>query len=68
MKSEILSEYEKQLLNQRSIIETVIGCLNYQIWYNRYRFIINAVRHLISALAAYPIEPLKIFAIKLLQD
>lgn len=43
----ILNDHEKQLLDQRGIIETVIG-------------------HLISSLAAYVIEPLKLPAIKMI--
>lgn len=65
-----LSCYEKQLLNQRGIIETVIGHLKhgYQIWHTRHRSIFNAMTHLIAALAAYTIEPLKISAIKLIAN
>ena len=53
--------YEKQLLNQRGIIETVIGHLKhcYQVWHTRHRSVINAMTHLVAALAAYAIEPLK---------
>lgn len=63
-----LSSYEKQLLNQRGIIETVIGHLKhyYQVWHTRHRSIFNAMTHLIAALAAYAIEPLKLSAIKLI--
>lgn len=66
--TDILSSYEKQLLNQRNIIETVIDHLkhHYQVWHTRHRSIINALTHLIAALAAYAIEPLKLSAIKLL--
>lgn len=65
-----LSSYEKQLLNQRGIIETVIGHLKhcYQVWHTRHRSIINAMTHLVAALAAYAIEPLKLSAIKLLAN
>lgn len=65
-----LSSYEKQLLNQRGIIETVIGHLKhcYQVWHTRHRSIMNAMTHLIAALAAYVIEPLKLSAIKLLTN
>ncbi len=65
-----LTEYEKQLLNQRGIIETVIGYLkhHYQIWHLRHRSILNAMTHLVAALSAYVIEPLSIFAIKLLAN
>lgn len=60
--------YEQQLLNQRNIIETVINHLkhHYQVWHTRHRSVINAMKHLISSLAAYTIEPLKLSAIKLL--
>jgi len=65
-----LTEYEKQLLNQRGIIETVIGYLkhHYQIWHSRHRSILNAMTHLVAALSAYVIEPLSISAIKLLSN
>lgn len=65
-----ISDYEKQLLNQRGIIETVIGHLKhcYQVWHTRHRSIINAMTHLVAALAAYAIEPLKLSAIKLLAN
>ena len=68
MKKEALTDYEQQLLNQRGIIETVIGHLkeHYQIWHTRHRSMLNAMTHLVSALAAYVIEPLKISATKLL--
>ena len=66
MKKVPLSDYEQQLLNQRGIVETVIGHLkhHYQIWHTRHRSVMNAMTHLVSALAAYAIEPLKISAIK----
>lgn len=68
MKKVQLSDYEQQLLNQRGIIETVIGHLkhHYQIWHTRHRSVFNAMTHLVSALASYAIEPLKISAIKLI--
>ena len=63
-----LSDFEQQALNQRNIIETVFDYLkhHYQIWHTRHRSIWNAMTHLVAALAAYVIEPLKISAIKLL--
>ena len=66
MKIMPLSDYERQLLNQRGIVETVIGYLkyHYQIGHTRHRSVLNAMTHLVSALAAYAIEPLKISAIK----
>ena len=65
-----LSAYEKQLLNQRGIVETVIGHLkhHYQIWHSRHRSVFNAMTHLTAALTAYVIEPLSISAIKLLAN
>lgn len=63
-----LSPYEKQLLNQRNLIETVIDHLkhHYQVWHTRHRSILNALTHLVAALSAYAIEPLKLSAIKLI--
>ena len=68
MKKIPMSSFETQLLNQRGIIETVIGHLkhHYQVWHTRHRSMINAMTHLMAALAAYAIEPLKMSAIKLL--
>lgn len=65
----ILSDYEQQLLNQRGIIETIFNCLKhkYHIWHTRHRSVINAMSHLMAALAAYTIEPLKISAFRLLE-
>ena len=70
MKEKLLvNEYEKQLLNQRNLIETVFDCLKhkYHVWPTRHRSIINAMTNLIAALAAYAIEPLKVSAFKLLE-
>ena len=63
-----LNAVEKQLLNQRGLIETVINHLkhHYQVWHTRHRSIINAMTHLVSALTAYAINPLTLSAIKLL--
>jgi hypothetical protein len=69
MKNELqLNNYEKQLLNQRGIIETVFNCMKnkYHVWHTRHRSVINAMTHLMSALAAYVIEPLKLSSFKLL--
>jgi len=57
-----LSNHEKQLLNQRNLIETVFDCLKhkYHIWHTRHRSIFNAMANLMAALAAYSIEPLKL--------
>jgi len=65
-----ISDYEKQLLNQRNLIETVFDYLKnkYHIWHTRHRSIFNAVANLMSALAAYSIEPLKLSAVKLLKQ
>jgi len=70
MKKIELNSYEKQLLNQRNLIETVIDHLkhHYQIWHTRHRSIINAMTHLVAALTAYAIQPLKLSAIKLLMS
>ena len=63
-----LSRYERQLLNHRGIIETVIGHLKhcYQVWHTRHRSIMNALTHLVAALAAYTIQPLQLGALKML--
>lgn len=63
-----LLNFEKQLLNQRNLIETVIDHLkhHYMVWHTRHRSILNAMTHLVAALAAYAIDPLKLSAIKLL--
>lgn len=62
------TDYEKQLLNQRNLIETVFDCLKHQyhIWHTRHRSILNAMTNLMAALAAYTIEPLKLVAFKLI--
>ena len=64
----IISQIEEQLLDKRCIIETVIDHLkhHYQIWHTRHRSILNAISHLLAALAAYVIEPMKISTLKLL--
>jgi hypothetical protein len=68
MKQKPATKLEKQLLNQRGIIETVIGYLkfHYQVWHTRHRSIANALTHLLAAIAAYTIEPLSIASIKAL--
>ena len=65
-----LNAYEKQLLNQRNLIETVFDCLKhkYHVWHTRHRSIINAMTNLIAALAAYVIEPLLLSAFKPLEQ
>ena len=66
--TEPITTLQKQLLDQRCIIETVFDHLkhHYQIWHTRHRSIINVLCHLLAALAAYTIEPMKISALKLL--
>ena len=46
----------------------VIGHLkhHYHVWHTRHRSVINAMTHLVAALAAYAINPLKLSAIQLL--
>jgi len=70
MKEKIYSNFEKQLLDKRGIIETVINHFkhHYHIWHTRHRSIVNALTHLMAGIAAYVIEPLKISAIKLLSS
>ena len=65
-----LNDFEKQLLNQRNLIETIFDCLKnkYHIWHTRHRSILNAMANLLAALAAYTIEPLKLSAVKLLNS
>ena len=64
----VLTSYEKQLLNQRNLIETVFDCLKhkYHVWHTRHRSMLNAMTNLMAALAAYTIEPLNLSAFKLL--
>ena len=66
----IISRSEKLLLNQRGIIETVIGHLKhcFQVWHTRHRSIMNALTHLVSALAAYTLAPLQLGTIKILTN
>lgn len=63
-----LLRHEKQLLNHRGVIETVIGHLKhcYQVWHTRHRSIMNALTHLLAALAAYSLKPLKLATINML--
>ena len=58
----VLTSYEKQLLNQRNLIETVFDCLKhkYHVWHTRHRSMLNAMTNLMAALAAYTIEPLNL--------
>ena len=65
----VLTNYEKQLLNQRNLIETVFDCLKhkYHVWHTRHRSMLNAMTNLMAALAAYTIEPLNLSAFKLLE-
>ncbi|MDX1940002.1 MAG: IS982 family transposase [Saprospiraceae bacterium] len=68
MKEKNYSPFEKQLLNKRGIIETVINHFkhHYHIWHTRHRSVVNAMTHLMAGIAAYVIEPLKLSAIRLL--
>lgn len=68
MQPKTYTALEKQLLDQRGIIETVINHFkhHYHVWHTRHRSIFNAMTHLLAAMVAYVIEPLKISAIKLL--
>ena len=65
-----INAYEQQLLNQRNLIETLIDHLkhHYQVWHTRHPSIVNAMTHLVSALAAYALYPLSLSAIKLLSN
>jgi hypothetical protein len=65
-----LTDYEKQLLNQRNLIETIFDCLKhkYHIWHTRHRSMLNALTNLMAALVAYTIEPLSLSAFKLLKS
>ncbi|MCF6765110.1 transposase [Thiotrichales bacterium 19S3-7] len=53
MKKPILTVEQKQLLNQRSIIETLFDHLknSLMLWHTRHRSVKNAMTHLLSALA-----------------
>ncbi len=63
-----INNHEKYLLNQRGIIETVIGHLkhHFHVWHTRHRSVLNAMTHLVTAIAAYAIDPLKLSAIKMI--
>ena len=60
MKKQRLSDTQQHLLNQRGMIETIIGHLKYHfhLWHTRHRSMSNAITHLVAALAAYVINPL----------
>jgi hypothetical protein len=64
------SSLQKQLLNQRSIVATVINHFKhyFYIWHTRHRSVINAMTHLLAGIVAYTIEPLKISAIRCIQS
>ena len=68
MKKISYTPFEKQLLDQRGIVETVFNHFkhHYHVWHTRHRSVINAMTHLMAAIASYVIEPLKMSAIKLL--
>jgi len=61
MKHKELFAEEKQLLKGRSKIETIIGYLknNFMIWHTRHRSVVNAVTHLLAAITAYALQPIK---------
>lgn len=61
-----LTPYEAQLLQQRTLVETVIDHLkhHYQVWHTRHRSILNAITHLLAALTAYTLQPLSLSALK----
>ena len=63
----LISSCERQLLHKRGIIETVMRHLKhcYQVGHTRYRSILNALTHLVAALAAYAIEPLRLGSLKI---
>ncbi len=65
---EPISSFEKQMLRKRGLIETVIGHLkhHFQIWHTRHRSMRNAITHLVTALAAYTIQPLSMSAMELI--
>lgn len=65
-----ISRYERLFLNQRGTIETVIGHLKhcFQVWHTRHCSMMNALTHLVSALAAYTIQPLQLGKIKMLTN
>ena len=69
-KKPLLSRCEKLLLNQRGMIETVIGYLklSFQVWHSRHRSIMNALTHLVSALAAYTLQPLQLGTLTMLPN
>lgn len=66
MKKKVFTPIEKQLLNKRGIIETVINHFkhHFHIWHTRHRSMVNAMLHLLAGIVAYTIDPLKISAIK----
>jgi len=70
MKKPKLNDHDKVLLNQRSIVETVIGHLKVQlnIWHTRHRSVLNAMTHLMAALCCYCINPLKINITKRMEN
>ena len=54
MKEKIYSPFEKQLLDKRGMIETVINHFkhHYHIWHTRHRSVLNAMTHLMAGIAA----------------
>jgi hypothetical protein len=54
-KEKIHSPFEKQLLDKRGIIETVINHFkhHYQFWQTRHRSVLKAMAHLMTGIAAH---------------
>jgi hypothetical protein len=66
MKKVFRTKYEKQLLRQRGIIETMFGYLknNLMLWHTRHRSPVNACTHLMACLANWIINPISIIGQK----
>jgi hypothetical protein len=68
MRPRVITKQQKQLLNMRGIVETVIDHLknSLNLWHTRVRSITGGFVNLIAALVAYTIQPLCINAFKLI--
>jgi hypothetical protein len=66
MKKVSRTRYERQLLRQRGIIETMFGYLknSLMLWHTRHRSPVNACAHLMACLANWIIEPISIIGQK----
>lgn len=66
MKKVFRTRYERQLLRQRGIIDTMFGYLknNLMLWHTRHRSLVNACVHLMSCLANWIIKPISIISQK----